>query len=114
VSEVVLVKVDFVVVKESQTDFFDIPIDGSCPGIEGDDSVKVCGGDGGRFLPVPGDIVIGGSPHPKTGEDLTPEWLTEVSVVGVSQSFELFGSEVGVLHGGVLSRGFVGDDVTIA
>jgi hypothetical protein len=45
-------------------------------------------------LPVPGDIVIGGSPHPETGEDLTPEWLTEVSVVGVSQSFELFLGEV--------------------
>jgi hypothetical protein len=103
-----LVKIYLVVVEESQTNLFDIPVHGSCPGVEGDDSVKVCGGDGGGFLPVPGDIVISGSPHPETGEDLTPEWLTEVSVVGASKSFELFGGEVGGLHGGVLSGGYFG------
>jgi hypothetical protein len=109
-----LVKIYLVVVEESQTNLFDIPVHGSCPGIEGDHRVKVCGGDGGRFLPVPGDIVIGGSPHPKAREDLTPEWLTEVAIVGASQSFELFGGEVGVLHGGVLSGVILVCDVTIA
>ena len=108
VGEVMLVQIDFAVVKEAQADLFDIPVYRSGPGVEGDHSVKVCRGNGRSVLAITSDVVIGGSPHPETGEDLTPEWLTEVSVVGVAQSFELLGGEVGGLHGGVLSGGYFG------
>jgi len=104
VGEVVLIEVNFVVVNESEADFFDVPIEGTCRRIECDDGVEVRGRDGGGVDSVAGHVVIGGSPHPQAGEDFAPESVAHnVAVVRASKSFQLLRSEECGFHGGPFS-----------
>ena len=62
--QVMEIKIHFAVVKETQPDFFDVPVHGTSPGIEGNDGVEVGGGDA-RHARLKADVIlIGGAAHP--------------------------------------------------
>jgi hypothetical protein len=115
VGKVVFVQVHFAVVKETQANFFDIPIDWTSPCIESDDGVEVFLRNCWFARAIAGDVGIIGAAHPQPRKNFTPEGLAEAtSEVRVSEGFEFLGAQVCSVHDVDPFRGFVCVDVTIA
>jgi hypothetical protein len=115
VGKIVLIEVYFAVVKEAHADFFDIPIHGTSPCIEGDDSVEMLPGNSWFAGAITGDVVISGAAHPQARKNFTPQWLAKSAIeVWVSEGFEFLSGQVCSVHGVGPFRGFVCVDVTIA
>jgi hypothetical protein len=79
--KIVVIKVYFAVVKETQANFFDIPIHRVRLGIESDHCVEVLVGDGRPAMSIFSHIVICCATHPETGLNFAPEWLVFISSV---------------------------------
>jgi hypothetical protein len=79
VGEIVLIQVNFAVVKEAHADFFDIPIHGASPCIQSYDGVKVLPRNCWFAAAQAGDIVISSAAHPEARKNFTPQRLPEAT-----------------------------------